>query len=141
MVLRGHGRRGARERDPGALVAAVVLRQEGAYERVLDAARDHGAEGHVEAGDARGLPGAFAILHADNGRLSFTKFANDNAMTGIGSGLNYGFNFNQLYSSTPGVTSDYLQSTASPKMSSPSTVTPYPQRQEPMSSSECSSHR
>jgi hypothetical protein len=61
-----------------------------------------------------GLPGAFAILHADHGRLSFSRFANDNALNAVGSGLNFGFNFDQLYSSTPHPAGDYRQSTASP---------------------------
>ncbi len=45
-----------------------------------------------------GLPGAFAILKADRGKLSFTRFESDSAIMHVDSGLNFDAGFQRLYS-------------------------------------------
>src|SRR5512142_18183 len=50
----------------------------------------------------------------DQGKLSFMRFASDNALIGVASGLNLGFQYDQLYSSMPDSTQDYADSNVSP---------------------------
>jgi hypothetical protein len=61
-----------------------------------------------------GLPGAFAILRADHGRLSFARFESDSTLGGVPSGVHFGADFNRLYSSTPDATTAYSDSDISP---------------------------
>ena len=48
-----------------------------------------------------GLPGAFAILHADNGKLSFERFESDSELCCVQSGLDLGHEFDVLWSGGP----------------------------------------
>jgi hypothetical protein len=48
-----------------------------------------------------GLPGAFAILRADNGKLSFKRFESDSELCCVQSGLNLGHEFDVLWSGGP----------------------------------------
>ncbi len=48
-----------------------------------------------------GLPGAFAILHADNGKLSFDRFESDTELCCVQSGLDLGHEFDVLWSGGP----------------------------------------
>jgi hypothetical protein len=60
-----------------------------------------------------GLAGAFAILSADNGKISFDKFEPDSTLIGVKSGVNLGTDFNQTYNA-PDVTGDYRDANTSP---------------------------
>ncbi len=66
-----------------------------------------------------GLPGAFAILKADRGKISFTRFESDSALRRVPSGLTFDAGFRNLYGRT-GVdaiydpTSLYVNSDVSP---------------------------
>ncbi|MGI8591193.1 MAG: DUF4012 domain-containing protein [Nakamurella sp.] len=44
-----------------------------------------------------GLPGAFAIVKADHGKLTFSQFEKDSTLTRTKSGLDFGAAYNQLY--------------------------------------------
>lgn len=59
-----------------------------------------------------GLPGAFAILRADHGKLSFTRFAKDGVMTGVHTDLSFGPGFDKLWPGAP--TKVYQNSADSP---------------------------
>ncbi len=69
-----------------------------------------------------GLPGAFAILKADHGKISFTRFESDGALTGTASGQHFGYDYDQLYSGVPGSTTDYLNSNPSPNFPYPAQI-------------------
>ena len=58
-----------------------------------------GFENEAEARGLGGLPGAFAILTADHGRLTFTHFASDSALDGISAKVDVGADFARRYSS------------------------------------------
>ncbi|MET7514569.1 DUF4012 domain-containing protein [Streptomyces sp. NPDC005480] len=51
----------------------------------------------AEARGTGGLPGAFAVLRADRGRLSFERFGNDNDMDGVRAKVNLGAEFAAQY--------------------------------------------
>ena len=60
-----------------------------------------------------GLAGAFAIVSADNGKISFDQFEPDNTLVGVKSGLDLGADFNGTYNA-PDVTGDYRDANTSP---------------------------
>lgn len=60
-----------------------------------------------------GLPGAFAIVKADRGRLSFERFESDTTLVRTPSRLRLGSNFDNLYHGAD-ATADYLDSDVSP---------------------------
>ena len=60
-----------------------------------------------------GLPGAFAIVKADRGKLTFTRFESDSVLTTTPSGLDLGPAFNQLYKGS-NATEEYADSNSSP---------------------------
>ena len=69
-------------------------------------------ENDAELRGTAGLPGAFAIMHADRGKISFTRFEPDNELAGVTSGLDLGRGFNQLWKADP--TGSYVNSNQSP---------------------------
>lgn len=60
-----------------------------------------------------GLPGAFAIVKVDRGKLTFTRFESDSILTTTPSGLDLGSAFNQLYRGS-NATEEYADSNVSP---------------------------
>jgi hypothetical protein len=78
-----------------------------------------GLQNEAEMRGTGGLPGAFAILVADHGKLTFTHFESDTVLLPakthqlIDTGLDFGANYDQAYaSSSP--TSLYVNSNVSP---------------------------
>jgi hypothetical protein len=69
-------------------------------------------ENEAELRGTGGLPGAFAILRADHGRLSFTRFEPDNALNGVASDVRFGPDYDALW--TGGPTAVYVDSNMSP---------------------------
>ncbi|HSY16476.1 MAG TPA: DUF4012 domain-containing protein [Jatrophihabitantaceae bacterium] len=67
----------------------------------------------AESRGSGGLPGAFAIVVADKGKLTFTHFEPDTDLLGVPSGLDFGADYDTLYGGTNS-TSDYRDSTISP---------------------------
>lgn len=59
-----------------------------------------------------GLPGAFAIVKADHGKLTFSRFERDSVLTTTPSGLDFGSAYNQLYAGA-GATEEYADSNVS----------------------------
>lgn len=51
----------------------------------------------AEARGTGGIPGAFAVLRADRGHLSFERFGNDNEMDGVHADVNLGAEFADRY--------------------------------------------
>jgi hypothetical protein len=58
-------------------------------------------ENNAEMRGVGGLPGAFAILRADNGKLSFSQFGSNDSLQGTPSGLDFGSGFNTLWPGDP----------------------------------------
>src|SRR4051812_44055010 len=71
---------------------------------------------NAESRGLGGLPGVFAIVRANNGKVGFEKFGNDSDMTGRAS-VDLGRDFEQWYSSL-GVERTFVNTTASPDMPS-----------------------
>jgi Protein of unknown function (DUF4012) len=67
----------------------------------------------AEARGLGGLPGAFGILVADNGRIHFTHFGKDNELLDVRSGAYFGPAYEALYGEYA-TRAQYLNSTASP---------------------------
>lgn len=59
-----------------------------------------------------GLPGAFAIMQADRGRIRFLRFEPDNELSGLESGVRLGKDFAALWTADP--TGAYVNSNQSP---------------------------
>ena len=70
-------------------------------------------ENEAELRGGGGLPGAFAIMHADRGKLTFTTFEPDTELVDVPSGLDLGPVFAQTFQS-PDSTNDYRDSNVSP---------------------------
>ena len=60
-----------------------------------------------------GLPGAFAIVRANAGKISFSRFESDVALIGQPANLNFGSQYNQIYEHD-NPTKEYLDSNVSP---------------------------
>ncbi|MDT4921672.1 MAG: hypothetical protein QOI15_2574, partial [Pseudonocardiales bacterium] len=56
-----------------------------------------GFQNEAESRGTGGIPGAFGILQADNGRLKFLSFHNDSTLNGSRTGLTFGPDFAQMY--------------------------------------------
>ncbi len=70
-------------------------------------------ENEAELRGTGGLPGAFAILTADHGKFSFTRFESDTTLGRQQTGLDFGADFDRLWAgSNP--TDDYRDSNVSP---------------------------
>jgi hypothetical protein len=72
-----------------------------------------GFQNDAEARGTGGLPGAFGILVADHGRLTFTGFDKDSVLANTPTHLNLGSDYAELYGSAE-PTSLYLNSNLSP---------------------------
>jgi hypothetical protein len=72
-----------------------------------------GFQNEAEARGSGGLPGAFGIVVADHGKVTFTHFGSDSELDGVDSGVNLGTDYNNQWRDfTP--TKQYLNSTVSP---------------------------
>jgi hypothetical protein len=69
-------------------------------------------QNEAEARGTGGLPGAFAIIDADHGKLRFTRFESD-ALRGISADVNFGPDYHQLYEGD-GTTTLYGNGNVSP---------------------------
>lgn len=67
----------------------------------------------AEARGTGGLPGAFAIVSADNGKLRFDRFEADGTLMGTPSGLELGAEFDRLWNNGGNATVDYRNSNMS----------------------------
>ena len=72
-----------------------------------------GFQNEAEARGTGGLPGAFGIVVADHGTLSFTHFGSDGELVGVDSGVSLGTDFDRQWSDFQ-PTRQYLNSTVSP---------------------------
>jgi Protein of unknown function (DUF4012) len=72
-----------------------------------------GLQNEAQARGLGGLPGAFAIVTADHGKLTFTHFENDNTLLHLGVDLDFGADFAEMYKG-PAPTQNYGNSTFSP---------------------------
>jgi len=54
----------------------------------------------AEARGTGGLPGAFAIVRAEDGRIQFERFLNDGALAGVSAPVNLGRDYEALYGNT-----------------------------------------
>jgi hypothetical protein len=72
-----------------------------------------GFENEAEARGLGGLPGAFAIVTADHGAITFTHFENDTALNKISVDLNFGADFANRYA-VDDPTGTYVNSDISP---------------------------
>ena len=72
-----------------------------------------GFQNNAEARGTGGLPGAFAIVAVDNGKLHIERFENDGTLNTVPTGLDLGPDFDQLYGNAES-TSLYVNSNISP---------------------------
>jgi hypothetical protein len=70
-------------------------------------------QNEAEARGTGGLPGAFAILEANHGKLAFTRMESDNTLTGIAAALNFGPDYEHLYAGNA-TTTMYVNGNVSP---------------------------
>jgi hypothetical protein len=70
-------------------------------------------QNEAEARGTGGLPGAFAIVQADHGKLRFTHFESDAALRGVAADVDLGSAYNQLYAGA-GTTTMYQNGNLSP---------------------------
>jgi hypothetical protein len=70
-------------------------------------------QNEAEARGTGGLAGAFAILHADQGRLSFTRFESDSELADVAADVSFGPDYDQLYRGA-GTTTLYSNANLSP---------------------------
>ena len=67
----------------------------------------------AESRGTGGIPGAFGIMVADHGKVTFTHFENDGYLDGVRSGLNFGSAYNQRWQDSD-PTNQYLNSDIDP---------------------------
>jgi hypothetical protein len=96
-----------RSADVAAHAAPVMLGQSGVKRYFVAFQND------AEARGTGGLPGAFAIVQADHGKLQFVRFESDAALAGVAANVEYGRAYDQLYNGA-NTTSDYRNSNLSP---------------------------
>jgi hypothetical protein len=72
-----------------------------------------GLENEAESRGLGGIPGAFSIVTAENGRLTFTRFESDTTLTRVHTGLDLGTEFERRYSAAAPADT-YPNSTISP---------------------------
>lgn len=70
-------------------------------------------QNEAEARGTGGLPGAFAIVEADHGKLRFIRFESDAALSGVPAAVNFGPEYRQLYDGA-GTTTLYGNGNLSP---------------------------
>ena len=70
-------------------------------------------QNEAEARGTGGLPGAFAIIEANRGKLRFTRLESDTTLNGVASTLDFGPAYRQLYKGA-GATSLYVNGNLSP---------------------------
>ena len=71
-------------------------------------------QNEAEARGTGGLPGAFAIVQADHGKLRFIRFENDTTLDGVAAAnIDFGPAYHQLYDGA-NTTTDYRNSNLSP---------------------------
>jgi hypothetical protein len=61
-------------------------------------------QNEAEARGTGGLPGAFAIIEADHGKLKFTRMESDNTLTGVAATVDFGPDYRHLYGGGDGPT-------------------------------------
>ena len=96
-----------RSADTAAQVAPTMLGAAGPKRYFV------GFQNDAEARGTGGLPGAFGILEADQGKLKFTQFEKDSVLTSTPSGLHFGADYAALYGNAES-TDLYLNSNLSP---------------------------
>jgi hypothetical protein len=77
--------------DLAARILPTMLGQDGPKRYFL------AIQNEAEARGTGGLPGAFAIVEADHGKLAFTRFQSDTTLHGISADVNFGPDYHQLY--------------------------------------------
>jgi len=77
--------------DLAARILPTMLGQDGPKRYFL------AFQNEAEARGTGGLPGAFAIVEADHGKLAFTRMGSDTTLSGIASNVNFGPDYHQLY--------------------------------------------
>lgn len=70
-------------------------------------------QNEAESRGTGGIPGAFGIMVADHGTVTFTHFENDGYLEGVDSGLNFGSAYDQRWQGFD-PTSQYLNSNVDP---------------------------
>ena len=75
-----------------------------------------GLENEAESRGVGGVPGAFAILNVDNGKISFSRFESDTTLSKVRTNLDLGAEYNQHYQAADPVNT-YPNSTISPDFS------------------------
>ncbi|HEY5248499.1 MAG TPA: DUF4012 domain-containing protein, partial [Dermatophilaceae bacterium] len=70
-------------------------------------------QNEAEARGTGGLPGAFAIVEANHGKLAFTRMESNDKLAGIAATVNLGPEYNKLYAGT-GPTTSFGNSNISP---------------------------
>lgn len=99
--------RTVRSAELAARIAPGLLGQDGPRSYLIS------FETEAELRGTGGLPGAFVIAKADHGKLSFTRFESDSALSGVTSGLDFGPAYDQLYAGAK-ATQEYSDSNVSP---------------------------
>jgi hypothetical protein len=72
-----------------------------------------GFQNEAESRGTGGLPGAFAIIEANHGKLAFTAMESDSTLKGVAANVNFGPDYNHLYAGA-GTTSYYANGNLSP---------------------------
>src|SRR5450631_1930428 len=70
-------------------------------------------QNEAEARGTGGLPGAFAIVQANHGKLSFTRMESDNTLNGVAANVDFGPDYHHLYDGA-GTTTYFDNSNLSP---------------------------
>jgi hypothetical protein len=96
-----------RSADVATRVLPAMLGQNGPKRYFL------GFQNESEARGTGGLPGAFAIIEANRGKLKFTRMESDTALHNISANVNFGTDFRALYHAA-GPTNIYGNSNLSP---------------------------
>ena len=95
-----------RSADLAARIVPPMLGQSGPRSYLIS------FQNEAELRGTGGLPGAFAIVKADHGKLSFSRFERDSVLTTTPSGIDFGSAYDQLYAGA-GATEEYADSNVS----------------------------
>lgn len=96
-----------RSADLAVRIAPAMLGQDGPKRYFVT------FQNESEARGTGGLPGAFAIMEADRGKVSFTQFGSDAMLSGVSADVSFGPEYDQLYAGA-GTTTMYGNSNLSP---------------------------
>ena len=96
-----------RSADLAARILPTMLGRDGPRRYFL------GFQNEAEARGTGGLPGAFAIIEANHGKLAFTRMESDTTLDGISADVNFGSEYRHLYDGAA-TTSYYGNSNLSP---------------------------